>query len=627
MCGIVGRLGPKYDSFNTQILSHRGPDSNGIYLHEEYQIGLGHTRLAIQDLSDAGHQPMFSNSGRSVIVFNGEIYNHLSLRDELENQKPNHIWTSQSDTETLIEYIEFFGLKSALSAIHGMFAFAYFDTQEKKLYLARDRFGEKPLYYGSFGSKFVFASELKAIQVMKDFQLSINYEAVHQFLSMNFIPTPKTIFAEVSKLPSGSFLTISIDNEELFLTEYWNIETASQAKKVKPFASSEDVFEALKKSARSQLISDVPVGAFLSGGIDSSAVLSAVIKENIEPVTAYTIAFDSKDYNEAYTAEKVATYLGAEHKVLKVNQSDVIQGIEKIVSLYDEPFGDYSQVPTYLLAKFAKKDVTVVLTGDGGDELFQGYNRHIWYAKYKWIYKLPLKLRSLISKIIKENNKLITLLLSKVHSKSISSLQKKMQNLTDAFEAINESEGYKSVLQNKIEGLLNKKVKSQIFEYQKTDHNSKNWALNDIGGYLTDSVLVKVDRATMAHSLEARVPMLDHSFAARAWATPSKMNIRKGMGKALLRDMLASNIGLGIDKLPKQGFTLPLSEWLRSDLADWAADKLSKKNLCRHNIINYEKVVDILSSHNNKSSDNTQLIWNLIVFQCWIEKIDNRIKF
>ena len=626
MCGIVGRFGPEYDSFQTGVLTHRGPDSDGIYTDEEHQVGLGHTRLAIQDLSISGHQPMVSSSGQTVIVFNGEIYNHWDMRHVLECHNPSHCWVSQSDTETLVEYIEFFGLQHALEVIHGMFAFAFLDRQERALYLVRDRFGEKPLYYGSVDSKFVFASELKALEIMRDFPLSLNHDAICQFFAMNYVPAPSSVFKEVSKLRPGSFLALSLDTGNYSLTNYWDIETAAKAPDIKPFASSSQVFDALVKSVEGQLIADVPIGVFLSGGIDSSAVLIAAMMNKKVQLSAYTIGFESSGLNESYTAGKIASFLDVKHEVLTVNHSDVIEELERVVEVYDEPFGDYSQVPTYLLARFASEKVKVVLTGDGGDELFQGYNRHVWFAKFGWVYKLPIGLRLFVSKKIKAHVKVVIVLASLLLRRSRLHVQKHIQNLADVIGAADESAGYVIATQNNIRGLMAKDMDTDLVRYQKTLDKAKNWALSDIHSYLTDGVLVKVDRATMAHSLESRVPMLDHEFAARAWATPSSFSIRGSNGKVFLRDIVGSHLGLDIAKMPKQGFTLPLSDWLRGNLHKWAAKKLSKNNLAKHNLVNSERVEELLKSHLDHSADNTQIIWNLIVFQTWIEKLDARVQ-
>lgn len=626
MCGIVGRYGPEYDSFQTEVLAHRGPDSEGIYIDKKQKVGLGHTRLAIQDLSVSGHQPMVSNSGRTVIVFNGEIYNHWNMRRELETHNPFHRWVSQSDTETLVEYIECFGLKRALEVTHGMFAFASLDRDERVLYLVRDRFGEKPLYYGSFDSKFIFASELKAIETMKDFPLSLNHHAICQFFAMNFVPAPSSVYREVSKLRPGSFLTLSLDTGNYSLTDYWNIETAAKAPDIRPFESSNQVFKALVKSVEGQLIADVPIGVFLSGGIDSSAVLIAAMMNKKVELSAYTIGFESSDLNESYSAEKIASSLDVKHEVLTVSHSDVIEELERVVGIYDEPFGDYSQVPTYLLARFASKEVKVVLTGDGGDELFQGYNRHIWFAKFGWIYKLPVRLRLFVSKKIKIHVKVVIAIASLLLRRSRLHVRKHIQNLANVLGAADESAGYVIATQNNIEGLMAKDIEMDPICYQETLDKAKNWALNDIHSYLTDGVLVKVDRATMANSLESRVPMLDHEFAARAWATPSQSSTRGANGKVFLRDIIGSHLGLDISKMPKQGFTLPLSDWLRGNLNKWAAKKLSKDNLAKHKLVNSKRVEELLKSHLDHSEDNTQIIWNLIVFQTWVEKLDERVQ-
>jgi asparagine synthase (glutamine-hydrolysing) len=302
--------------------------------------------------------------------------------------------------------------------------------------------------------------------------------------------------------------------------------------------------------------------------------------------------------------------------------------LPQIIKTYDEPFGDFSQVPTFLLAQFARRDVTVVLTGDGGDELFQGYNRHVWLAKYNWIYRLPKRFRFLMGQVIKANSRLVSRMLNFISKHSMSNLQKQVQDLADAIAAPESSIGYAKVVENGgVNDLLHKKYWSNYSTKSYTKLRHKQWALNDINSYLTDGVLVKVDRACMAHSLESRVPFLDHELAARAWATPSELNICHLGGKGLLRDLLSNELGLGVDKMPKRGFTLPLSEWLRGPLDDWVDSLLCSEQLARHNFFRFEKVQDLIKQHRESRADNTQLIWNLIVFQSWADTLESRIKY
>lgn len=620
MCGIVGRVGPSYDQFDESILGHRGPDSNGRFLDETNRVGLGHTRLAIQDLSKAGAQPMISASGRWVLTFNGEIYNHIDLRAELEEETGPLEWLSTSDTETLVEHIDFFGLDRTLLSLHGMFAFACLDLRSRVLYLARDRFGEKPLFYCRQGAEFAFASELKAVESMRDISLEIDVGALQNFLVSSVISAPRTAYKQVKKLCPGHYLKYDLGKNSVELNEFWDIDTDSGGCGLSPYFDAEDLIDELRSVVSRQLISDVPVGVFLSGGIDSTLVAAIASEMAGEELTAFTVAFDGAGYDESKTAAKVAARLGIQHKVLEISPDTVLSRAREVISAYDEPFGDYSSVPTYLLSEFASKEVTVVLTGDGGDELFHGYNRHVWLAKYGYIFRVPYIVRRLIAFFIRRMKFVLVKCIKKSNARSRDDLVKKAQDVADALESKSFDSAYFAVTESRVpEGLITNYKPLRYEAMPKPRFSDKTWSYYDIKRYLHDSVLTKVDRASMAHGLETRVPMLDHKLALRAWITPSALNIKASNGKVLLREAATNIIGDWFAKLPKRGFTMPLSQWLRGPLRQLAHEMVTDEVLIRSGLVNQAFLVDVLREHESNRVDHTQLIWNLLVLHFWLK--------
>ncbi len=648
MCGICGFIDISNDPQSDQIirkmndvLHHRGPDDDGYWSQRDLGIYFGHKRLSILDLSKNGSQPFQSSSGRYIIIFNGEIYNFQSIK-----KKINKSWKSNSDTEVLVECIDAYGLEKTLSMIKGMFAFALWDSYKKELVICRDRIGEKPLYYGFENNTFFFASELQSIAQHPKFQKKINFGALSKYFTNGYIPAPFSIYENIKKLIPGTYLKVSYKNlleknfHSIHPVSYWNYnDRFDQLNMNNRNLSEEDILHnldsLLSDSIKMQSISDVPIGVFLSGGIDSSLVTSIMQNQSISPIKTFTIGFDDNDFDEAEYARDIAKYLNTDHHSLYIGNKDIIDSIDSISKVYDEPFADSSQIPTHLLCKMTKKHVTVSLSGDGGDELFYGYMRYS-FTKEVWskIKFIPRPLRLIIAKLIKHTpEKNLNLLFNwvkfviqsyKNNNKSIGTLLKRSYTL---FYARTDTELYKILISKWIEPndfvlrqFSDEQSYGELHALPRKSYGIKNHMMSyDILSYLPDDILVKVDRAAMNVSLETRVPMLDVDVLEFAMQIPNNIKAKNNQ-KWILKELLKKYLPNDLIDRPKMGFGVPLKEWLRNELKDWASDLLSESRIKKQGLLNHKEVSKKLSQHLSGTHDWHAHLWQILIFQQWIEK-------
>lgn len=630
MCGIVG-IAFNHKHFDlvpklTDLLSHRGPDSAGVW--QDQNVALGHRRLAIIDLSVSGHQPMLSSSGRYVITYNGEIYNFLNLKAELEQL--HYKFISHSDTEVLLAAVEAWGIESALQKLNGMFAFGLWDRQEKVLYLARDRFGEKPLYYGLINGAVVFASGLKALRTYPDFKGEINTQALELFLRYAYIPAPQSIYKNIYKLPPGHYLKITQD-----LTceskIYWSATTAALLAYQQPFQGSEiealkQLESLLKSSVTLRMVSDVALGAFLSGGIDSSLIVALMQNNSQQKIKTFSIGFNQATYDEAPFAKKVAAHLGTEHTEFYVNEADALEVIPKLAQIYDEPFADASQIPTYLVAKLAKTQVTVALSGDAGDELFGGYNRYfLGYGIYQKLNKLPRVLQKILTKIIfAYPPETWNRYLDKILAKKIAGPGDKLWKLASTLQQDDQGFGfYDRIISQNHEAhkfVYTPAINKLHFDFLEQLSYQENMMLFDVLTYLPGDILTKVDRAAMAVSLETRIPFLDPAVFSFAWSLPLNYKIRKQQGKYLLRQLLYRYVPKDLIERPKMGFGIPMDDWLRGVLKDWAQHLLDPQKMQAQGYLNVAQVQKVWHEHLHRKCNLGYLLWNILMFQLWLDE-------
>ena len=651
MCGIAGLFTASSLSgvdiktvarSMAQKLIHRGPDDGGVWADNHSGIVLAHRRLSIIELSDAGHQPMFSACGRYVIVFNGEIYNHLEIRKKLHSVKPSEAisWRGQSDTETLLAAVSRWGLEKSLKEFVGMFAFALWDKHEKSLYLARDRIGEKPLYYGLHKGVFLFGSELKALRAYPGFLGEVDRDVLRLYLQRNFVPAPYSIYQGIFKLPPASLLKITVaDVARQQLPEpvsYWSLSQAASTGQNNLFQGSEDdaVLELerlLKQSISNQMIADVPLGAFLSGGIDSSAVVALMQAQSAKPIRTFTIGFSESDYDESKHAKGVAAHIGTEHTELFVSPSQALEVIPRLATLYDEPFADVSQIPTFLVSELARQSVTVCLSGDGGDELFGGYNRHIngpaLWRKFGW---LPSSIRGGLSKLLTATPPSswdsIFSHTSAVLPRSwrYSSAGDKIHKVAGMLSAGSPDEIYDNLIS---QWQMPEQIVSGPFQAHSTIRKSvcpaeladleHRMMYMDTTTYLPDDILVKVDRAAMGVSLETRVPMLDHRVVEFAWSLPLEMKIKGNEGKWLLRRLLDRHVPRSLIERPKAGFGVPIDSWLRGPLRAWAEELLDNNKLIQQGFFDPAPIRIKWQEHLQGKRNWSHQLWGILMFQAW----------
>ncbi len=616
MCGITGfcdfskKSEKKTLITMTDILHHRGPDDSGysFYTNEFYNLGLGHRRLSILDLSKHGHQPM--SYKEYEIVYNGEVYNFKEIREELE--KYNYRFESDSDTEVILKAYEKWGIK-AVDRFNGMFAISIYDKENQKIILIRDRIGKKPLYYSLNNGYFIFASELKSLMLYPDFKKDIDKDALNLFLFHGYITAPYSIFKETYKLEAGRYLEFNLKSKTININSYWSIEE-SFCNRTLVEDSEEEVLQELDSiltsSVNYRMISDVPVGAFLSGGYDSSLVSAIMQKLSTKPINTFTIGFNEKSFNEANYAKEVANYLGTNHHELYLPIKDAMGLICDIPKYYNEPFADSSQIPTMLVSKLAKERVTVTLSGDGGDELFCGYNRYdtaLNYQKYKNFsrgYRAFEKLLNMDKIISKINPKLMKFGYLNTNKNIIN------------FKYLSASFYIKNLIKDNTYS-----IEKRYFDILKYSTNiQEQYMLQDMVNYLPEDILVKVDRASMAYSLESRTPILDYHVIEYAMSIPHSLKYKNGDKKYLLKMLTHKYLPKKMMDRPKQGFGVPIQEWIRSDI-NYLLDKyLNRAYIQEQNIFEYEELTAILKNFKNGEELFNNLIWNIIVFQMWYEE-------
>ncbi|NBO31214.1 MAG: asparagine synthase (glutamine-hydrolyzing) [Cyanobacteria bacterium WB6_1B_304] len=622
----------------THRLVHRGPDDKGTWVDPNIGLGFGHRRLAILDLSPEGHQPMTSENGRYIITFNGEIYNYLDLRQQLIQL--GHGFRGHSDTEVLLAGISQWGVQPCLSRCVGMFAFALWDQREQLLYLGRDRLGEKPLYYGwqsnQQGSFLFFASELKAIHAHPYFYPHINRDAITLLLRYNYIPSPYSIYTGIYKLPPGTLLTVSRSQWTTCQPQpYWCLKNeAEQGIRVGWQPSDSEAIAAfdhlLRGVVSQQMVADVPLGAFLSGGVDSSTIVALMQAQSDRPVKTFTIGFHETKFNEAERAREVAHYLGCDHTDLYVTAQDCMAVIPQLPSLYDEPFADSSQIPTFLVSQLARQHVTVSLSGDGGDELLGGYSQYFWGQRiWHGIRWLPFRIRQLVSHLITQltpqdwNDWFDRLHLPSLYFAPGESLYRLAGVLKEPYapglyrHLISQWQDPASVV---IDGIELPTVMDDSRQWIPLPHLLEAFMNLDGRMELPDQILVKVDRATMGVGLESRAPLLDHRVAEFACKLPLHLKVRRGQGKWLLRQVLHQYVPAQLVERPKMGFSVPLNDWLRSpELRDWVESLLAENRLKTEGFFHPQSIRRIWEEHQDGRYNWKSHLWNVLMFQSWLD--------
>ncbi|HEU4780032.1 MAG TPA: asparagine synthase (glutamine-hydrolyzing) [Steroidobacteraceae bacterium] len=643
MCGIAGawdaRSGDLVEETVHKMLScivHRGPDDSGVWVSRDDGVGIGQRRLAIQDLSSAGHQPMLSNSGRLVLVLNGEIYNHLELREELEAQSGKVNWRGHSDTETLLALLEAYGTRKTLEKIVGMFAIALWDRKLRTLTLARDRVGEKPLYFGRLRNRLYFGSELKTIRAVAADALEIDRAALTLYMRHNYVPSPGSIYRGVFKLAPGTFAEFSACDANPQVTIYWSAHEIATRGLANPFQGSDreaiEQAEALiGRAVSSQLISDVPLGAFLSGGIDSSLIVALMQAHGRARAKTFTIGFSDKEFDEAQYAKKVAAHLGTDHTELYVTPEETRAVIPLLPEIYDEPFADSSQIPTYLVSKMARNRVTVSLSGDAGDELFGGYTRYLMTSRiWNYLRLVPRAVRGSIASYFAQ---------TRAHASAgdgdarrglkppaFARLREKTAKLAENIGARDSTDLYygllshwkdpASIVINGTEPLTHVTDRAGWLDNPVLENHMM---FIDLIAYLPDDILVKVDRAAMRVALETRVPFLDHRVVEFAWTLPMQMKIRDGKGKWLLRQLLDKYVPRELFERPKTGFGIPIDYWLRGPLREWAAELLNPARLTAEGFFNAQPIGNRWAEHLSGSRNWGYYLWDVLMFQAWLE--------
>ena len=626
MCGIAGfcnfhgnvKMQEENLEKMKQRMLHRGPDAGGSYVSEDGKVALGHRRLSIVDLSEAGLQPMKSHSGRYVMIYNGEIYNYKKLSKKLLEEKKVDRFRGTSDSEVILEAFEAYGVEETIAQCKGMFAIALYDTKEQKLYLLRDRIGEKPLYYGFMGDTFVFASDVACIAALDGFQNPIYKDVLSIYFIHGYIPAPYSIYENIYKLEPGCILEIKSPFKKYDISTYWSIkETARQGQEHLFNGTYEEAVDELerllKASIQDQMMADVPVGAFLSAGIDSSTVVALMQSLYPDKVKTFTIGMEDEKYNEAVYAKEIAAHLGTEHTELYITEEDAKGVIPKLPFIFGEPFADSSQIPTYLVSKMTREHVTVSLSGDGGDELFCGYNSYasvdrIW-GKMK---SVPYGIRKLASELV---------LHSPLANKEIYRVKGTLlgaKGPSDLYRLSMEREPLiKDITLSKKE-IPYKYTKYDPGFLKETNHNIM---LMDMLMYHPDDILVKVDRTAMAVSLETRVPMLDKDVVEFAWTLPVEFERVNGVGKRILRDVLYRYVPKEMMERPKKGFSIPIQKWLKEkELREWAENLIDRKTLIKQGLLDPDVVWRMWTDFIEKDEWRIQ-IWYVLMFQEWMSYV------
>ncbi len=638
MCGIAGFVTTSPMSQTRQraiaasmadALSHRGPDDAGIWTDPQHRVALAHRRLAILDLSPAGHQPMTSPDGRFVLVFNGEVYNFQALRDEL-SQETRYPFRGRSDTEVVLAAMATWGVERALSRFSGMFALALWDNARSTLYLARDRLGIKPLYYALDQHALIFGSELKALRAHPLFDAQLDRNALALYFRYGYVPSPYAIYARTHKLEPGKLLVLRCDRvpDDVFpepeVRTWWSLLDTWRYGVANPLSSSDEdtlwtLDTLLRRAVRERMVSDVPLGAFLSGGIDSSTVVALMQAQSSRPIKTFCIGFADPDYDEADAARSVAGHLGTDHTTVYVGPGEALEVVPRIPEFWDEPFGDSSQIPTYLVAALTRRHVTVSLSGDGGDELFAGYNRYRLANQWRYLAHVPRGVREWAGRVTRGRSRRLIKATGGVGARVLWRL-----------EAL-AIEDYRSLYRY---FLSHHKYPETLV---KGGHELTTWLSGgpppselgdriqqatfwDLVTYLPDDILTKVDRATMAVSLEARVPLLDHRVVAFAARIPTRQKVRHGRYKWILRELLSHYVPRDIVDRPKKGFSVPLTRWLQTDLREWAETLLDASNLRATGVLNVRAVRRLWKDFHRGRTARTNLLWTILMFLAWADR-------
>ena len=648
MCGIAGFFTKSNTNGNwrdqldamTSVMAHRGPDADGHWF-DDAGIAFGHRRLSIIDLSPEGRQPKSSASGRYQVCFNGEIYNFQELRQDLE--KANHSFRGHSDTEVMLAAFEQWGVEASVKRFVGMFAFALWDRKDHVLYLVRDRLGEKPLYYGWMRDTFLFGSELKALRAHPVWQGGINRDAVALLMRHNYIPAPYSIYEGILKLLPGTILTLSLKSlgDRLLPNpvSYWSAKQVAEAGIERPFSGSDceavDELESLlKQSVRQQMVADVPVGAFLSGGIDSATIVALMQRQSSTPAKTFTIGFHEKDYDEAKYAKSVADFLGTDHTELYLTPEEAMAVIPKLSSIYDEPFSDSSQIPTLLVAQLARSQVTVSLSGDAGDELFCGYNRYnLGRNLWRKVNYFPAISRQGIARALRSLPVGVwdgmfgwTAPLLGGYGRR-GSVGDKIHKMAEVLGSETADVLYRRIVSHWKETgsfVFNSTELPTVFTERESIGDisdfSNRMMLMDMLSYLPDDILVKVDRASMAVSLESRVPFLDHRVVEFAWRVPMTMKFRDGKGKWLLRQLLYRYLPKELVDRPKMGFGVPIGSWLRGPLREWAESLLDESRLRNEAFLAPNPIREKWTQHLTGQRNWQYYLWDVLMFQSWMSE-------
>ncbi|HEX8263168.1 MAG TPA: asparagine synthase (glutamine-hydrolyzing) [Allosphingosinicella sp.] len=652
MCGFAGFLGgaalfgsgraAQIATAMRECIRHRGPDHGGLWLDAEAAIAFAHRRLAIVDLSAAGDQPMHSVSGRYVTVYNGEIYNHLDLRRQLEEEGHRFEWRGHSDTETLLAAIDVWGVRGALQRSIGMFALALWDRRERLLILARDRLGEKPLYYGwqgeGPGATFLFGSELKALRRHPAFAGDIDRDSLTLLMRYAYVPAPHSIYRGIRKLMPGCIATLRAGTREPEIEAYWSAAEVAVQGVRQPFeAGPEEAVESLERllmdAIGQQMIADVPLGAFLSGGVDSSTVVALMQAQSARPVKTFSIGFHEAEYNEATHAKAVAEHLGTDHTELYVTPAEAMQVIPQLPEMYDEPFADSSQIPTYLVSRLARRNVTVSLSGDAGDELFAGYNRYAMTSAYwRRLSMLPRPLRgTLAGALTSVSPRAWNRLAGAVGPILPNSLRMRMpgdkiHKGAGVLKSADVAEVYHGLVSNWRDPealVVGGREPPTLLTGKAPDlaglSEIERMMALDMITYLPDDILAKVDRAAMSVSLETRVPLLDHRVVEFAWRLPSEYKIRDGQTKWALREVLYRHVPRSLIERPKMGFGIPVGDWLRGPMRAWAEALLDPDRLAREGYFRPDAIRRMWQAHLQRDVNEQYRLWIVLMFQAWLE--------